>query len=366
MINKIFTFIFIWIFTIVQTKSQDIRITSLIASNSVKDSTFDIDKPIKLDFKSTNILIEFDDNSDSVSFSYRLIGLSKKWKIANKSKSVYFVNLLGGDYEFQVRNSNFPNKIAYVKFHIEEAFWQQGWFIPAIIGYLLLIAGIIFYFFQLSRFRQQERLQKVRNAISADLHDDIGSTLSNISFLTEIAKSRIKDKPQDVPLLLDKILTDSKEMVQTMRGMIWTINPTNDNATDYFLKVESLVKEVLLPHGIKVIFDLKIPDNSERPLRRTDPQRLSVEFQRNIFLVFKEATNNIMKYAQAKTVKITIRKEGDWLMMQIKDDGIGFEMDEENEGNGLRNMKNRIEQLGGNFEIKSDQGTRLRFSIPSL
>lgn len=344
---------FFFVFTL-KLHAQDIKITSFRASNTVIDSTFDLHKRIVLNYKLTNILIDFTDKNNTSDFEYKLIGFNNDWKNIRKNKSIYFVNLLGGDYEFQVRNTKFPQKIASIKFYIEEAFWQQAWFIPAIIAYILLIAGIIFYFFQWNRFKQQARLQQVRNDISADLHDDIGSTLSNISFLTEIAKTRISTKPEDLPLILDKILEDSKEMVQTMRGMIWTINPTNDTATDFFRKVESLMNEMVSPYEIKLNFDCKIDEN----------QRLMLEVQRNLFLVFKEATHNVIKYAQANQIKVTIRKEANWLMIQLKDDGIGFDLNEEQDGNGLRNMKNRIEQLGGSFEIKCEDGIRIRIAVP--
>ena len=259
---------------------------------------------------------------------------------------------MGGDYEFQVKNLRFPTKIAVVKFKIADAFWQRGWFIPAIIGYILLVAGIIFYLFQNYRFRQKLNFQQVRNNIAADLHDDIGSTLSTINLITEIAKT--KEKTQEILPLLNKISDDSKEMIQTMRGMVWTINPSNDNASDFFEKVRAFIQEMVSAKLIKIIFDRQLPDN----------QALRIETQRNLFLIFKEAINNINKYSEATEIKIVIRKQENWLMVQIADNGKGFEIDEDNDGNGLKNMRNRATQLGGNFEIKSDDGTRIRISLP--
>lgn len=352
--KKIFFLFFILILR--NAYSQNIQITKFRTTDDLQDSVYKADNQlIILDFRKTHLLISYNDTigDQPVSYAYRLLGFEKKWVSVKTQNFANYTNLLGGEYEFQVQNQRFPNKIASVKFHIKEAFWQSGWFIPAILAYLLLVSGIIFYFFQIYRFRQQIRLQKVRNDIAADLHDDIGATLSNISFLTEIAKSRLANKPQDLPFLLDKILADAKEMILTMRGMIWTINPSNDTAADFFMKVESFVKEVLKPYEIKLIFDVQLPES----------QRFNLEVQRNVFLVFKEAINNITKYANAENVKIVVRKEKDWLMIQIKDDGIGFDLGEEIEGNGLRNMKNRVEQLGGIFDIKSDDGTRLRFTI---
>jgi signal transduction histidine kinase len=337
--------------------AQNIKITQFLASDDFKDSLYYFDNQlITLDYRKTHILISYQDFADSVQANYeiQMIDFDKKWFKVGHQNSVNYANLFGGDYEFRVRNVKFSHKIASVKFHLEEAFWQRVWFIPSIIAYVLLVAGIIFYFFQTARFRQQIRLQKVRNDIAADLHDDVGATLSSISFLTEIAKTRLKDKPQEVPMILDKILEDSKGMVQTMRGMIWSMNPSNDKAEDFFRKIENLVVDSLQNYHIESNLDFDVKNTL----------KLSVEQQRNIFLIFKEALNNIIKYAEASNVWVVIRVENDWLMIQLKDNGKGFDQTEEMEGNGLRNMKNRIEQMGGNFEISGKSGTRIRFSMP--
>ena len=332
--------------------AQSVKITAFHAKDVLTDSMYVLDnQQIMLDFKKNHVAIFYHDSTDSA-FEIRLIGFENKWQNVGKQDYANYINLLGGAYEFQVKNLRFPAKIASVKFKIADAFWQRSWFIPAIVGYILLVAGIVFYLFQSYRFRQQMSFQQVRNNIAADLHDDIGSTLSTINLITEIAKT--KEKTSEILPLLDKISEDSKEMIQTMRGMVWTINPSNDNAHDFFEKVRSFVQEMIAAKNIKLIFDLQIPDS----------QILSVEVQRNIFLIFKEAINNINKYSEASEVKIIVRKQDNWLMLQISDNGLGFEMDEENEGNGLKNMQNRAEQLGGTFELKSDNGTRIRIALP--
>jgi signal transduction histidine kinase len=334
--------------------AQKIQITEFKASNEHKDSVFTLNNStLKLDYRKSHILISFKDG-EKAKYEIKLEGFDTKWQNVGQQSYVNYINLFGGEYIFQVRNVDFPDNVASVSFVIEEAFWQKSWFIPSVIAYLLLIAGIIFYFFQTARYKEQIRLQDVRNAISADLHDDVGSTLSNINFLTEMAKGRLANKPQDLPMLLEKISTDTKDMILSMRGMIWSMSPNNDLASDFFEKVNTYVKEIFLPHTIILIFDQKLPESL----------KLNVEIQRNLFLIFKEAANNIIKYAKAKNVEIIVRTEKNWLMIQIKDDGQGFEPDPDSEGNGLRNMKNRLEQLSGTFELKSDSGIRIRLGIP--
>jgi signal transduction histidine kinase len=346
-----------FIFLFLENHGQNLCILAFKAINGEQDSVYALAKqPFKLEYRKSHVLISYKDLADTINANYeiRLEGFETKWQKVGRQTSANYINLFGGSYTFQVRNERFPEKIASVKFSIEEAFWQRAWFIPSVIAYMLLIAGIIFYFFQTARYKQQIRLQNVRNDISADLHDDVGSTLSNISFLTDMAKGKLENKPQDLPVLLNKISTDTKDMILSMRGMIWSMSPNNDLAVDFFEKVRTYVKEILLPHGVQLEFDIKVADT----------QKLNVEVQRNLFLICKEAANNIIKYAEAKTVKVVIRTEKNWLMIQIKDDGLGFEPDPDSEGNGIRNMKHRLEQLNGTFEIKSDEGVRLRMGIP--
>jgi signal transduction histidine kinase len=336
---------------------QEVQILEFKTTNENSDSVYVASNAvINLDYRKSHILISYKDIQDSVLANYeiQLMGFDDKWLKVGKQTYANYINLFGGEYIFKVRNVRFPKNEATIKFKIEEAFWQKGWFIPVLIGYLLLVAGIIFYFFQSSKFNQKIRLQQVRNDISADLHDDVGSTLSNISFLTEIAKSRLTEKPEEISMLLDKIATDSKETMLSMRGMIWTINPENDLAKDFFEKVENYLKELLSTPEIHLEFDAQLPENL----------KLRIEIQRNLFLIFKEIANNIIKYANASTLKVVIRIENDWLMIQTKDNGGGFDFTEESDGNGLRNMKHRMEQLNGIFEVDGKIGVRSRFLIP--
>lgn len=340
------------------TFAQNIHFVSFKATNEYQDSTYNIHKPIVLNFRETHILVSFKDITDTINahYAYRLIGLDTKWHDNGGGESVNYVNLFGGNYELQVKNLNYPDKIAVVPFHLEEAFWQKPWFMPMIIGYGLLILGVILYFFRIYKLRNLIRLQQVRNEIAADLHDDVGSTLSNISFLGEMAKMKFAKNPADALPLLEKILENSKEMIQTMRGMVWTINPDNDDANDFVEKVRAFAEAMLSNRMIELKFKSEI----------IEKQTLTIEQQRNLFLVFKEIVHNIAKHSQAKTVHFLIKKHEDWLWTKVADDGVGFDTSQLSEGNGLRNLQKRIEQLEGKIEITSEinKGTTIKLMIP--
>lgn len=353
MLRPIFILLFFMSF---ESKAQRIKILSFKS----KDSTFlNYTKPVKLSSKEAHIIITFSDLKDkNANYQVKLLGFDNAWVDIGSMNTFNYTNLFGGKYEFLVRNTKYPVVIASLKFEIEEAFWQRPWFIFSLISYVLLFGSIIFFFFKNIRLKQQNKMQGIRNEISSDLHDDVGSTLANISFLTEIAQMKLKEKKNsDVEMILEKILDDSKLMVQTMRGLIWTIKPENDDAIDFFLKVKNLASDFLSPRSINLVFEHNI-----------DPSlKLSLEIQRNLFLVFKEATHNIVKYAKATKVKVIIKAENSWLMIQIKDNGIGINDLNEVEGNGINNIKKRIAVLDGTVEfISSSVGLIIRMAIPII
>lgn len=338
--------------------AQAIRFTSFKASNEYTDSTYNLAKPIALDYKETHIIVAFTDPNDSENarYAYRLVGFDNRWHENGSLTAVNYINLIGGDYELQVKNLNFPHKIATLRFHLDEAFWQRPWFIPMLASYVLLVIGTILYFIRTYRLQSQLRLQRIRNEIAADLHDDVGTALSSITFLGEMAKSRFEKKPEDVRPILERIMNESREMMQTMRGVVWVIDPQNDKAADFFDKVKSFAESVLSSRKIELSF--RVIDTTTQPM--------GLEVQRNLFLILKEAVVNIAKHSEATETTITVKLEKEHLWVQISDNGKGFDNQSLTDGNGLRNLKNRAIQIGGELEIKSEPGagTQINMVVP--
>ena len=319
--------------------AQDIRITSLLTTNEFHDSTYDLRKPIVLDYRQTHIVVNFRDPGDAAraTYSCRLLGLENNWRFNGRGESVTYVNLFGGDYELRVKNLNYPNRVASLKFHLEEAFWQKDWFVPMLVAYGLLLVGVVLYFVRIYRLRGQLRLQEVRNEIAADLHDDVGSTLGNISFLTEMAKMKYAKDPAAVLPILETILSDSQEMIQTLRGMVWTINPDNDRAADFVEKIRAFADSMLGSRRIELRFKNEL--SSERTL--------SVEQQRGLFLILKELIHNCAKHSAATQATLTFKEHEGWLWVRMTDNGRGFDSNLAADGNGLRNLEKRIATLAG-------------------
>jgi len=212
-----------------------------------------------------------------------------------------------------------------------------------------LIAGIIlatilsFFLYRNYRTNQQLKLQTLRNNIASDLHDDVGSTLSSISIFSQMAQQQSKE----VIPLLDTIGESSRKMLDAMADIVWTIKPENDQFEKIILRMKSFAFELL---GAKNIdFEFQADDDVAN-------MKLSMDVRKNLYLIFKEATNNLVKYSGADRAYFTVKKETNNLTMLIRDNGKGFDMAHVKEGNGLTNMKKRAMEIGAHFMLDSQPG----------
>ncbi|TMI65086.1 MAG: DUF2225 domain-containing protein [Bacteroidetes bacterium] len=208
---------------------------------------------------------------------------------------------------------------------------------------LALFLVLAFFVYRNYRTRQQLRLQTLRNKIATDLHDDIGSTLSSISIFSQMAQQESKEA---IPLL-ETIGENSRKMLDAMADIVWTINPENDQFEQIVLRMRSFAYELL---GAKKI-DFEF--NADEEVAK---MKLSMDVRKNLYLIFKEATNNMVKYSGADKALFNIKGEKNNLTMLIHDNGKGFDTRQSTTGNGLKNMKKRADEMGAQFLIDSKPG----------
>ena len=212
-----------------------------------------------------------------------------------------------------------------------------------------LLAGIVllgilsFFVYKNYRTRQKLNLQTLRNKIASDLHDDVGSTLSSISIFSQMAQQQSKE----VNPLLETIGESSRKMLDAMADIVWTINPENDQFEKIILRMRSFAYELL---GAKKIDFEFVADDYVTKIN------VPMEVRKNLYLIFKEATNNMVKYAAANRASFSVKGEKNNLIMLIKDNGKGFDTSQASEGNGLKNMKKRAGEIGGQLVIESGPG----------
>ncbi|MEP6674720.1 MAG: tetratricopeptide repeat protein [Ferruginibacter sp.] len=217
----------------------------------------------------------------------------------------------------------------------------------AIFSIILILLGslLAFVLFNRNRIKQQLKEVQMRNQLSGDLHDDVGSSLSSIMLLSKMGSNKTPDETQK--RLLDKIASTSKEVIDRMSDIIWTMNPKYDEGSNLKERLENYLLQA------RDLSSTKINWVITESLSHT---RLSMELRKNIFLIFKEAVNNSLKYAAATEIKILLDRKGKEIQLHIEDDGIGFDASVVKDGNGMDTMARRAKNSNGCCRVTSIPG----------
>jgi len=237
---------------------------------------------------------------------------------------------------------------------------QKGFKYAAVIVLALLA---LIAFLMVNRYRavhkaqQQVEIEKLRNNIARDLHDDMGSVLSSINIISKVVLEN-PDEKENMQEHFKKINENSNYMLESMSDIVWAINPANDSLMKVIFKMKEFAGDILEPLNIQ--WEFQQSGNFENI-------RLSLKSRKDIYLVFKEAINNAAKYSRCSKVIITISHQSDQVTLQVKDNGSGFDTGILREGNGLKNIKQRAEEMNGSANILSTpgQGTTVQVTIKS-
>jgi two-component system, NarL family, sensor histidine kinase UhpB len=235
---------------------------------------------------------------------------------------------------------------------------EQNIFQTVILVALVLVVVISILFFNwyrvINRTRRQLEIERVRNNIAQDLHDDIGSTLSSINIISKMAAQNPVNENANNNFA--QIEDHSGKMLSTMADIIWSINPGNDMLDEIVIHMKEFAAEILEPKNINYHF--QVTGNLKN-------QKIDVVIRKNIFLIFKEALNNAMKYSHCTEISINLVLASTRLTLDIVDNGDGFDFQQIRRGNGLNNMKERAALMNGQLEIKTaqHQGTHIVISV---
>jgi signal transduction histidine kinase/ligand-binding sensor domain-containing protein len=286
-------------------------------------------------------------------YAYKLVGEDTGWILAEHQRQINFSHLAPGSYKFVVRSQNnqgiSSSKEASISFYISPPFTQTVGF----YGLIILAIASLFYSLYRFRLRQLQRTEEIRNEISKNLHDEVGSTLTNISLGSLLAQKHIE---QDgfANHLLDRIYQDSQNVSQTMREIVWSINPKIDTLGEALPRMLQYAAESLEAKNIELKADI-------------DPQieqlKLNMKQRRDFYLLFKEAVNNLARHSGAAHAQIRFELDGHSLVMTIADDGKGFSKPLMFLGNGLNNMKERAALHSWGLTIDSNLGSGTTFIL---
>ncbi|HEY0461471.1 MAG TPA: two-component regulator propeller domain-containing protein [Pyrinomonadaceae bacterium] len=326
---------------------------------------------------------------ETLHYEYKLEGADLEWSLPSENRTVSFANLQPASYRFLVRAVNSDGVTsenpAVISFKILSPIWARWWFV---LLSALLVAGIIILLYRYRianlsalnaalteakraeenlRKSKEERLaelEKVRSRIATDLHDDIGASLTQIAVLSEVAQAQSKGNGATEPLL--RISNVSNELVEAMSDIVWSINPTKDHLSDLTQRMRRFASDILSAKGIA--FHFHSPESGGEIIVNTS-------LRREVFLLFKESVNNIVKHSGAKHVQIDLKIGDGNLLLSVTDDGRGFNPEKSFEdslssfemgGNGILSMKKRVAEMNGKVEITSEigTGTTVKVSLP--
>jgi signal transduction histidine kinase/ligand-binding sensor domain-containing protein len=321
-----------------------------IAINGKSDTVALANKmPAKYLFNQNYVAFEFVSVSfqqeNAILYQYILEGLDKSWCNFTDRRYVGYNSLPPGKYIFKVRaksEEGILSQTASFTFVIRPPFYKTWWFMLLSAGVLILVVTFAYQY----RIKQILKLERLRTRIASDLHDDVGSTLSSISILSEILAIQPDNNPKSADLI-GKIGVNARNMLESMDDIIWAVNPANDKFQNLGLRIREFAIPLFESKDIK--FQIHFSEHLAT-------LHLPMDVRRNVYLIAKEAINNLVKYAECTQAEIRFYEEHVNMVMIIKDDGKGFNPAHPSSRNGLKNMQRRADQIGATLEIYSEPG----------
>lgn len=282
----------------------------------------------------------------SLRYEYSLAPADDGTMHATPHRAVTFASLSPGTYQFTVKALTFRGTetpaSASLSFTILPPVWKRWWFITGtFIAVGMLLASAYRY-----RVNHLLEVERIRSRIAMDLHDEIGSTLSGISVLSELLKNEKAMQDERALNMLERIGVSSRRMMDAMNDIVWALNPHHDTMEEFASKVRMTAGEIFEPRGIA--YRISIPDTSGLVL--------PMDARRQLYLIIKEAIHNIGKHSGCSSAEITIGFDSRTMHVRISDDGMGFNPKVQETGNGLRNMRRRAAAVNAVLSVEGNAG----------
>ena len=323
------------------------------------DQSLNTVKHIDLAFKQNFFSFEFAvldySKPDKNQYKYKMEGIDPDWVFSGTRRYASYTKIPPGTYEFLVSGTNsegiWSTYNRSVQIHVATPYWQTWWFQLLILSLILLILYALHRF----RIRKLLELERLRLRIASDLHDDIGSALTRIVIHSEQLQSN--PDQEKTASNLSKIASISREVITTMSDVIWSIDSRQDSLGDMIDRMLDFSYNTLSLKDIKFTFLHNGLDKNKK---------IPVDYRQNIYYIFKEAINNIVKHADATEVTIRLSNEKSQFHMQIHDNGTGFNPETGHKGHGLKNMKMRADRIRGQLDITVNNGVQINLITDRL
>ncbi len=326
--------------------------TLAISNFKIEERDYHVDpfKPIVLERFDNALSVNFialnyrkeNDNQ----YAYYLEGLEETWKPSGSNHEARYTNLNPGNYTLHLRAGdvfgNWNDQTLQLKIEVLPAFYETWWF--RVFAFFLLL--VILYGLYRYRISQLIRVHQMRDRISADLHDELGASLSGISIIGALVQKKLEEKHPSTPFV-GRMMDEVHHISSSLDDIVWSISPKNDDLSNLLARMTRHSSELFEARQINYHFN--IPQQVEH-------LQLSMEQRRNFYLIFKEGTNNLVKYSRCTLATVNLLVEQQKLTLTIEDNGIGFDPQKLTDRNGIVNMKMRAAKLNGSLDIQSTVG----------
>lgn len=321
------------------------------------------DKPFKLRYNQNHLSITFKavylTNPQSVVYRYKLLGIDNDFSKPVPNTEIEYSAIRPGSYTFQVfalANGKQSN-IEQFNFIIVPPFYDTVWFKVIAFVLIMLVIWLIFYLIFRNREKKKDQLEtikikeqeKIRKQTAEDFHDDIGNKLTRINVLSEILDKKVNDDQPEQKELIRLIRENAGLLYTGTKDILWALDPQSDNLFEILMHIKGFGIDLFQNTGVSFQMEGVLPEHRKL--------HLSMEFNRNLTLIFKEMLNNVLKHAEAKQVLImVIETEHNTINILTTDDGKGFDIDTVDRGRGLNNIQTRCKRIKSTFQISSIKG----------
>ncbi len=299
--------------------------------------------------------------ADGLRYQYVLEGANRKWSTPTERRSVVFAGVAPGRYQFLVR-SLLPGRgegtPARVSFEVLAPVWRRGWFLALVAAAVALPLLAVYR----ARVARMVAVERVRTRIAADLHDDLGASLSRIAILSEVVRRQIEAVKPDAAPILGTIADEARRVVDDMGDVVWLVDPRLDTLEAVVVRLRTFAADLF--EASRVSWSLEAPPDTVRV-------ELRPEHRRHLYLILKESLTNALRHAQAEHAAVRISEAGGRLLVEVTDDGAGFGPGAADGastgGHGISNMGVRAAELGGTLSITAGpggRGTRIALEFP--
>ncbi len=322
------------------------------ATSSVLKKDLLMKPTIKLDYKDRDVgfgfASPFEKNRD-VEYHYKLIGYDDTWVNNGLSRQLHFTNLNNGDYTLLIKGRSSEGQwtlnTSEIGFTILPPWYKRIW---AYLIFACLVFGSLYGLFKY-RIYQLTKYHKLRTKISADLHDDVGTLLTSLSMQSDILAIDAAPEKQSQ---FDNFGALSREAMDRMRDTVWAIDSRKDNLISLIDRMADYISDMYEGSQMNINFHYD---------KSNIKTALAPDVRQNVYLIFKEAINNAMKYSDGDTIDIELQTNRKRVFLSIKDNGSAKNI--KTSGLGLSNMKMRAKKIKGKLEIITDNGFEVRLTV---